>query len=263
MPELPEVESQLNYLRGTALGRSIRSISVFESRIIKNSSAASFKRALTGRRISGASRRGKYLIVEMDGGGRILILHFMMGGDLQYYKNPKHRPRFTRIEFVLDNGFRLAFTCPRNICRVMSVKSPSDVPGLRDMGPEPLCTAFTPSVFKKIIESGGGGAIKALLMDQTRIAGIGNIYADQILFEAGTRPTRKTPSLDGEEISRIYRSIRRVLKKALPTASEEALPIHYIYSRDFRGLGCPTCGNSFEKAKVGGRTTRYCATCQE
>jgi formamidopyrimidine-DNA glycosylase len=261
MPELPEVESQLNYLRGTALGHTIRKISVFEPRIIKNSSPASLRRALTGRRISGASRRGKYLIVEMTG-GRFLVLHFMMGGDLQYYQNPKQRPRFTRIEFVLDNGYRLAFTCPRNICRVMSVKSATEVPGLRDMGPEPLCKAFTLRIFRNVIESGGSRAIKALLMDQSRIAGIGNIYADQILFEAEIRPIRKTSSLDREEISRIYRSIRRVLKKALPRASDDALPRHYIYSREFRGLGCPTCGNSFQKARVGGRTTRYCAICQ-
>jgi formamidopyrimidine-DNA glycosylase len=261
MPELPEVESQLNYLRSTALGRTIRKVGVLEPRVIKNSSPSSFRRALTGRRIAGASRRGKYLIVEM-GGGRILVLHFMMGGDLQYYQDPKQRPRFTRIEFTLDNGFRLAFTCPRNICKVMSVRSTTEVPGLRDMGPEPLCKAFTLPIFSSIIEAGGSRAIKALLMDQRRIAGIGNIYADQILFEARTRPTRKISSLDAGEVSRIYRSIRRVLKKALPTASDESLPRHYIYSRDFRGLGCPICGNPFEKTQVGGRTTRYCATCQ-
>jgi len=262
MPELPEVESQLNYLLRTALGRTIRKVNVFESRIIKNSTALSFKRALTGVRINGASRRGKYLIVDM-GRGRMLVLHFGMGGDLQYYQAIQPRPRFTRIEFVLDNSHCLAFTCPRNICRVMSVKSPSEVPGLRDMGPEPLSKAFTLGVFKSILESGGAGAIKALLMDQSRIAGIGNIYADQILFEAAVRPIRKTWTLDLNEITRVYRSIRRVLKKALPTANDEALPRHYVYSRDFLGLGCLTCGNSFHKARVGGRTTRYCAVCQQ
>ena len=263
MPELPEVEIQLNYLRGTALGRTIRKVSVFESRIIKNHSVSSFKRRLAGRRLVGASRRGKYLIVELDRGG-ILVLHFGMGGDLQYYRAPEPRPRFTRVELVLDNGYRLAFTCPRNICRVMSVKSASEVPGLRDMGPEPLCKAFTLSIFTKVIESGGSRRpIKALLMDQTRIAGIGNIYADQILFEAGIRPVRKGSSLATAEMSRVHRSIRRVLKKALGTASDEELPSHYIYSRDFRGEGCPTCGNPFVKTRVGGRTTRYCGVCQE
>jgi formamidopyrimidine-DNA glycosylase len=261
MPELPEVESQLNYLRGTALGRTIRKISVFEPRIIKNSSAASFKRTLTGRRLTRASRRGKYLVIDTRG-GPVLILHFGMGGDLRYYQDPKQRPRFTRIEFVLDNGYRLAFTCPRNICRIMSVRSASDVPGLRQMGPEPLSRAFTLTVFKKLIESPGSRAIKALLMDQKRIAGIGNIYADQILFEGGIQPIRKTSTLDPSEIARLYRSIRRVLTGALPTASEEDLPGHYIYSRDFSGLGCPRCGQDFARTRVGGRTTRYCPVCQ-
>src|SRR5262249_22102806 len=148
MPELPEVESQLDYLCRTALGRTIRKVSVFEPRIIRNSSVASFKRTLTGRRLVSASRRGKYLMIDTDG-WRVLILHFGMGGDLQYYRSSEPKPRFTRIEFVLDNGYRLGFTCPRNICRVMSVRSALEVPGLRDMGPEPLCAAFTLSVFRK------------------------------------------------------------------------------------------------------------------
>jgi formamidopyrimidine-DNA glycosylase len=261
MPELPEVESQLDYLRANALGRAIRKVSILEPRIIKNSSPASFRRALVGRRLVAASRRGKYLIVNTDG-RRVLVLHFGMGGDLQYYTEPQQRPRFTRIEFTLDNGYRLAFTCPRNICRVMSVDSPLDIPGLREMGPEPLCKDFTSSVFKALIRTGTSRAIKAFLMDQKRIAGIGNIYADQILFEAVIRPTRKTSDLDAIETGRLYRSIRRVLKQALPIASEESLPSHYIYSRDFRGQGCPVCGRPFEKTRVGGRTTRYCAGCQ-
>jgi formamidopyrimidine-DNA glycosylase len=262
MPELPEVESQLDYLRGTALGRAIRKVSVFEPRIIKNSSAPAFRRALTGRRLVSAYRRGKYLIVGTDR-PHVLILHFGMGGDLQYYPSPEQRPRFTRIEFILDNGYRLAFTCPRNICRVMSVRSPSDVPGLREMGPEPLCKAFTISVFKTLIGAGASRAIKAFLMDQKRIAGIGNIYADQILFETRIRPMRKTSELDAGETVRLYRSIRRVLKAALPTAAEEELPNHYIYSRDFNGQGCPACRRPFEKVRVAGRTTRYCAFCQQ
>src|SRR5262249_51671087 len=212
---------------------------------------SSYKRTLVWQMLVRAPRRGKYLIVDTDD-GRVLVLHFGMGGDLHYYRDLEQRPRFTRIEFVLDNGYRLAFTCPRNICRVMSVRTASDVPGLRQMGPEPLCDAFTLSIFRSLIESGASRAIKALLMDQTRIAGIGNIYADQILFEAGIRPTRRTPDLDDTEVRRLYRSIRRVLKKALPTASDEALPRHYIYARDEGGLGCPNCSQPFEKIRVGG-----------
>src|SRR5215831_10817840 len=221
MPELPEVESQLNYLRATALGRTIEKVVVFEPRIIKSSGSASFRRALAGQRLVRAARRGKYLIVDTDD-GRVLVLHFGMGGDLHYYRDLEQRPRFTRIEFILDNGYRLAFTCPRNICRVMSVRTASEVPGLRQMGPEPLCDAFTLRIFRNLIETSGSRAIKALLMDQTRIAGIGNIYADQILFEAGIRPIRRTTDLDDTEVRRLYRSIRRVLRKALPTANEEA-----------------------------------------
>src|SRR5215472_14406378 len=153
MPELPEVENRLLYLRRTALGETIESVTVTAPGMIKSSGAVAFTRGLRGRRLVDASRRGKYLLVTLDD-GRTLILHFGMGGDLSCYTDLSERPPFTRIDFKLSSGRRLAFTCPRKICRVMLVDNPLDVPALRDMGPEPLGKEFSLAYLERLIDEG-------------------------------------------------------------------------------------------------------------
>jgi len=201
------------------------------------------------------------LIVALDN-GRALILHFGMGGDLGYYQLPKERPQYTRVEFILTNGWRLAFTCPRKICRLMLVDDPALIPALREMGPEPLGNAFSLAFLERLIEERPRRQIKPLLMDQKMIAGVGNIYADEILFEALVRPDRLAFSLSREEIKRIHRHTRRVLRRSIRTAGDEEFPSDFLVSRDARGAVCRVCGHSIEKKTIGGRTARFCAHCQ-
>jgi formamidopyrimidine-DNA glycosylase len=262
MPELPEVENRLRYLQRTALGQVIKDVHVSEARILKCCGERAFKSALRGRRLAAASRRGKYLIVTLDN-GRALILHFTMGGDLKYYQDPADKPRFTRIEFLLDNSMRLAFTCPRNICRVMIVDSPADLPALREMGPEPLADDFTLSRLRQIVGAAKSRQIKALLMDQGSIAGIGNIYADEILFQARIRPDRPAPELTEAELRSLHKSIRKVLGRAILTGADEEFPATFLIARDARGQGCARCKDSIQKTRIAGRTTRFCAECQQ
>ena len=208
-----------------------------------------------------AFRRGKYLIVALDD-GRALILHFGMGGDLGYYKSPTERPDYTRIEFIFANGWRLAFTCPRKICRVLLVDDASQVPALKEMGPEPLGAAFSFAFLERLIEERPRRQIKPLLMDQKMIAGVGNIYADEILFEARVRPDRLASSLSEEETRGIHRETRRVLRRSIRTAAEEEFPADFLVSRDARGAACRVCGQPIEKKKIGGRTSYFCPRCQ-
>ena len=262
MPELPEVEVRLRYLKRTALGRRIERVIITAPGIIKSSGAVSFARGLRGRRMTTASRRGKYLIVGLDN-GRSLILHFGMGGDLHYYNNPAEKPDYTRIEFTLDVGGRLAFTCPRKICRVMLVDDPSTVPALRYMGPEPLGRGFTLARLERLIEENPRRQIKPLLMDQTKIAGVGNIYADQILFEGSVRPDRAASTLNEEEIRRLHQETRRVLRRAIPIAAEDDFPRDFLVSLDATGASCRRCYHAIEKKRIGGRTAYFCASCQK
>lgn len=229
--------------------------------MIKNPTARAFAHRLRGRCFVDAYRRGKYLIVTLDD-GRALILHFGMGGDLVYYDQPRQRPDYTRMEFLLTNGRRLAFTCPRKICRVMLVDDTTHIPALKKMGPEPLGSTFSLAFLERLIEERPRRQIKPLLMDQKMIAGVGNIYADEILFEARVRPDRIAANLSEKEIKEIHRHTRRVLRRALRTAGDEEFPSDFLVSRDARGAVCKVCGNSIEKKTVGGRTAHFCPSCQ-
>ena len=262
MPELPEVENRLLYLRRSALGDRIERAIVTAPGMIKSSSATLFARALKGRRMTEASRRGKYLIITLDD-ARLLILHFGMGGDLVCYDKASERPPFTRIEFFLASGRRLAFTCPRKICRVMLVNSIGDVPALARMGPEPLDRHFSLAYLERVIEESRSRQIKPLLMDQKKIAGVGNIYADEILFEAGVRPDRRASELDEGEIKLIHRETRRVLRRAIRTGGEPDFPSDFLVSRSGRGARCRRCDHSIEKKTISGRTAYFCPRCQK
>lgn len=260
MPELPEVENRLLYFRRTALGQCVQSVVVTVPGMIKTSTARSFASNLRGRCFADARRRGKYLIITLDD-ERLLILHFGMGGDLSYYAAAGDRPEFTRIEFILANGKRLAFTCPRKICRVMLVDSLNDVPALRRMGPEPHAKEFSLAYLERLIEQSPARQIKPLLMDQKKIAGVGNIYADEILFEAKVRPDRRASMLGEEEIKRIHRETRRVLRRAIRTGGDEGSS-DFLVSRNARGARCKACGHPIESKKIGGRTAYFCPHCQ-
>ncbi len=262
MPELPEVETRLQYFRRTALGQCVERVIVTAPNMIKSPTARAFTRGLRGRCFVEAFRRGKYLIVALDD-RRALILHFGMGGDLLYYDQPKQRPDYTRIEFILKNGWRLAFTCPRKICRVMLVEDTAHIPALREMGPEPLGSAFSLAFLEHLIEERPRRQIKPLLMDQKMIAGVGNIYADEILFEARVRPDRIASSLSEVDIKSIHRETRRVLRRAMRTAGDSEFPADFLVSRDARGAVCKICGQPIEKKTIGSRTAHFCPRCQE
>jgi formamidopyrimidine-DNA glycosylase len=261
MPELPEVETRLLYFRRTALGQCVERVVITAPNMIKSPTARAFARGLRGRCFVEAFRRGKYLIVALDD-GRALILHFGMGGDLFYYQHSNQRPDYTRIEFLLRNGWRMAFTCPRKICRVMLVVDTAHIPALREMGPEPLGSAFSLAFLERLIEERPRRQIKPLLMDQRMIAGVGNIYADEILFEARVRPDRLASSLGDDEIKSVHRHTRRVLRRAMRTAAEEEFPSDFLVSRDARGAVCKVCGNPIDKKTIGGRTAHFCPHCQ-
>lgn len=261
MPELPEVETRLIYFRGTSLGQQVERVLVTAPNLIKSETARAFAQKLRGRRFVEAHRRGKYLIVTLDD-GRVLVLHFGMGGDLYFYQSKRERPEYTRIEFVFVSGRRLAFTCPRKICRVMLVDAVNAVPALREMGPEPAGKHFSLSYLERVCEESPSRQIKPLLMDQKRIAGVGNIYADEILFASRVRPDRRASSLREEELRRIHRETRRVLRRAIETAAEEEFPADFLVSRDWRGAGCKRCDGQIERKKINGRTAHFCASCQ-
>src|ERR1044072_5351702 len=186
MPELPEVENRLLYLRRTALGARVKRVVVTAPGMIKTSGARSFALNLAERSFVDAYRRGKYPNVALDN-GRWLILHFGMGGDLVFYNSAEDKPEYTSIEVIFESGARLAFTCARKICRVMLVDSVEQVPALRDMGPEPGGKEFSLAYLACVIEESPARQIKPLLMDQQNIAGVGENFPSYFLVSRSAR----------------------------------------------------------------------------
>ena len=266
MPELPEVETIKNELLPHILGRTIKSIDIFWDKMVRQPSLAEFRSRIIGREITGLSRRGKYLFFHLSGGG-VLVMHMKMTGSLLV--NPSDS-RFTRAVLYLDNGTAVHFWDPRKF-GVMWLAE--DVSAVEDMlGPEPLDDDFTPTVLAGLL-SNRQAPVKPLLLDQSVIAGIGNMYADEALFEAKIHPLKPAGELSMDEIKRLHGAIRLVLRKALSkkgasvrnyirpdgrpgTAHDEFHVAHGV------GKNCPQCGGLIERIVVRGRGTYLCPRCQ-
>ena len=273
MPELPEVETSRRQLDPLVRGRTIRRVEIPDPTVAAPWSAARFRRATSGKRIKQLTRRGKYLRFEFEDGDT-LVIHLRMTGRLTHLKR---RPsgdsrRHLRLLFHLDDGF-IAFHDTRRLGKAFLIPAGESRTYWQKLGPEPLGRSFTPARLAKIT-AGRDRQIKTLLMDQSAIAGIGNIYADEALFDAGIDPRRPAGKLTQSEITRLHASIRKTLKKAIEL--EGSSIDSYVNARGERGgfqetfqvhrrqgKPCPRCGHVIEKIKVGGRSTYFCPHCQK
>jgi formamidopyrimidine-DNA glycosylase len=266
MPELPEVETIKNELLPHVLGRTIAGIDIFWYKMVRRPSLAEFRSRIIGQKITGLSRRGKYLFFHLDGGG-VLVMHMKMTGSLLV--NPSDA-RFTRAIFHLDNGTAVHFWDPRKFGVMWLADDESAVDC--SLGPEPLSDDFTPAALGGLLRH-RTAPVKPVLLDQSVIAGIGNMYADEALFEARIHPLKPAGKLSADEIKRLHGAIRHVLRKALRkkgasvrnyirpdgepgTAHDEFIVAHGV------GKNCPGCGGSIERIVVRGRGTYICPRCQ-
>ena len=266
MPELPEVETIKNELLPHILGHTIQSIDIYWDKMVKQPSLKEFRSQVIGQKITALSRRGKYLFFHLSGGA-VLVMHMKMTGSLLV--NPSD-DRFTRAIFHLDKGVDVHFWDPRKFGKMWLEKDTSAVVG--KLGPEPLDADFTPYVLAGILK-GRSAPVKPVLLDQSIIAGIGNMYADEALFLAKIHPLKPAAKLTKAEIQRLYEAIQSVLRKALEkkgasvrnyirpdgqpgTAHDEFNVAHGV------GKTCPDCGAAIERLVVRGRGTYICPKCQ-
>ena len=270
MPELPEVETVVRALRPQLVKRKIIEARCFWPRHIDRPDYAQFMARIRGLTFQEATRRGKFLVFPMDL-GETLIIHLRMSGHLFLAAAVDPVDKHSHTIFALDNGQELRFRDTRKFGRVYLVEDPQEVVG--KLGPEPLEDDFTPGSLQEIIK-GRKRQIKPLLLDQTMIAGIGNIYADEALFQARVQPTRKANSLSRAEIAHLYEGIRMVLNLGI---QREGASIDSYTKPDgekgemqnavmvFRrtGAACYVCGRPIQRAIVGGRSTHFCAYCQK
>jgi formamidopyrimidine-DNA glycosylase len=265
MPELPEVETIKNELAPHIIGRGISSVTLFWDGIVKKPSVEEFCSRLIGQKITGIERRGKYLILGLSG-GEALIIHLKMTGSLLL----KPPDKFTRAILHLDDGTKIYFRDPRKFGAMWLVEDKNTI--ITKLGPEPLEIDFTPKILAQRL-SKRTAPIKALLCEQSLIAGIGNMYADEALFRARIHPLRSGKSLSQAEIKRLHRAIQQILSAAIKNkgASVESYfrPHGQIGTAHFefkvahgRGKKCPRCSAPIERIMVRNRGSYFCPKCQ-
>jgi formamidopyrimidine-DNA glycosylase len=268
MPELPEVETIRRDLTASIVGRTVVEawVSPDAPRLVQGETPESFCRRLAGRAVEELDRRGKYLLLRLDG-GLTWIVHLRMTGSLIH---GARNDRFLRARFRLDDGGELCYADLRKLGTMWLVEDESSVVG--KLGPEPLGEAFDPQEMRRLLAK-RAAPVKSVLMDQHAIAGIGNIYADESLFEARIRPTKAAGRLSRVAAERLHGAIRKVLVEALADRgstfsdyvdAEGEQGMHQLRVKVFRRTGepCYVCGTAIRRIKVGGRSTHYCPRCQ-
>lgn len=272
MPELPEVETVVRGLRQHVVGRTVTAVAVNWHKTVQGLSPDAFAAALIGRRFVEAGRRGKYIVLALDDSA-YLTIHLRMTGRLLFLPVSAGPAPYTRLVWTLDNGHSLHFADLRKFGRVALLHAAALDTLDAKLGPEPL-DALTPTDLAARL-SRRSIAIKSALLDQSVVAGIGNIYADEALFRSGIDPQRPASSLASAEIDRLCTAIHDVLTAAVArhgtTLSDEQfvglqgrMGENQGYLSVFRRTGqpCPQCGAPVQRIRLGGRSTHFCANCQ-
>jgi formamidopyrimidine-DNA glycosylase len=260
MPELPEVETFKRYLDSTSLHQRISNVEVQDSYVLKRVSARELTRRLEGRRFEDSHRHGKHLFVRASH-ELWLRLHFGMTGSLDYMKHEEETPKTARVIFYFANNCRLTFDDQRKFGEVELIEDVDEFVRTLGLGPDAVEISF--SQFKAILGR-RRGAVKAILLNQQLIAGIGNLYADEILFRARIHPGTEAARLREKDLTRLFRAMRYVLGKAIALKTDfNHLPKSWLLTHRAKGGRCPRCGRALKSATIGGRTTWFCAHCQK
>src|SRR6266545_3353741 len=258
MPELPDVETFKRYLDRTSLHQRISGVDVRSAYVLKGVSAHELARRLKGRCFEFTRRHGKHLFVRTDG-DLWLRLHFGMTGSLRYFKHAEQAPKHTRVLFVFVNAHRLAFEDQRKFGEVGLLKDVDEFLVKRARGPDALDISL--QQFKEIFGK-HRGAVKTILLNQKLIAGIGNIYADEILFRARIHPATQVSALKEKTVAKLFRVARYILKKAIEAkADADLVPKSWLLARRGKGRTCPRCRHELKSATIGGRTAWFCVHC--
>ena len=264
MPELPEVETIVRGLRPQVVGQTIQNAELLWPRTLVTPETDQFARAIIGQKVKAVSRRAKYIILELTVSS--LLIHLRMSGDILVKDKPVQIERHDRLILSLSNDKVMVFNDSRKFGRAWLTKNPEEVVG--GLGPEPLSEAFTAEWLEQALRS-RKRRLKPLLLDQTFIAGLGNIYADEALHLARLHPLKTSDSVTPEQAGRLWRAIREVLEEGI---RRNGASIDWVYrGGDFQnyfrvygrtGQPCLECGTPIERLVVGQRSTHVCPVCQ-
>lgn len=271
MPELPEVETIKEDLRGLVVGSEIERAEVLHDSLVEHPSEEELVRRITGAEISGARRRAKHLIVELSTGDS-LVLQLKIGGQLLLVPPVEEPTTALMLVLHLDDGRRLFLRDQTEFTRARLLDAGELDERLSTLGPEPFEEGFSAEYLRRTLSS-RRAQIKPLLLDQKVVSGIGNIYADEILYDARLHPRRKANTLSDREWGALYEAVRknlaagvehrgttvRLYRDVLDRPGEHQ---HYLRVFEKHGEPCPGCEGVIVREKVGGRPSHFCPGCQ-
>jgi formamidopyrimidine-DNA glycosylase len=251
MPELPEVATYQKYFHHTALHKKVSGIEIEDERVVLGS-PENFTDSLKGQTFEATDRIGKYMFIKLSG-GQWLSMHFGMTGRLKYFKDKEDQHRFTKVLFSLNNGYHLAFICPRILGRVGITEDPAVYRKEKKLGEDALKISL--EEFKEQM-NGRKGLLKPLLMNQKVVAGLGNWIVDDILYQTGMHPERSAADLSDEQVKTIYDKMQYILKTAISLdAHYRDFPDHFLITHREEGAKSPVYGDQIIRTVVGGRGT--------
>jgi formamidopyrimidine-DNA glycosylase len=266
MPELPDLEVIREFLAPRLIGRAITSVEVRRPLVVRNLLGGDPADHMVGRCFARVDRRGKFLLLPLDGGST-LVINPMLAGRLRYGEPLARSRARDALVLALADGQELRYHDAKDMGKVYLTDDPKQVPTLADLGPEATDPALTLDIFRERLRR-HHGEIKGILTNQSFVAGIGNAYADEICWHAGLYPFRRRPSLNDDEIVRLYEAMRATLAEAIDTLRERVGAAIDVEVRDFlavhgkAGEPCPRCGSPISKVTRERRTTNFCRSCQ-
>lgn len=261
MPELPDVAAFKMYLDSTSLKQTIEKTHVTDNRILKGITEKKLQSVTKNQSWDHSRRHGKYIFAHFDD-RKAVILHFGMTGYLDYSHDGEF-PKFARVIFDFDNGYHLGYISKRMLGQVSYTDNVERFIQDEQLGLDALDEQLTESRFHEIV-AGKKTSLKNMLMDQTTIAGIGNVYADEILFHSRLHPKTKTNQLEESTITNLYNNMITVLKEMAECfIQNKQISDRYLLAHRDEKDSCPRCGRRIEKIKINNRSSYICPNCQE
>ncbi|MFX0082607.1 MAG: Fpg/Nei family DNA glycosylase [Candidatus Hodarchaeota archaeon] len=258
MPELPEVETFKHYLDKTSLKQEISEIKVIDTRVL-NIDYSVLRESLLNKQFEYSIRHGKYLFVFLD--PKYLVFHFGMTGDLEYYNKQDSEPKFSKVIFHFKNGFNLAYISMRMFGRISMTDSIEDFIQLKKLGPDAYKMSF--EEFSGAIKR-RSAILKNALLNQSFIAGIGNIYSDEILFRTKLNPRTKIDEINERKLEELFANTKEILRYGIEQEGDlSTYPKSFLIPHRKKDEKCPKCNNKIERFEISGRHGFFCPMCQK
>lgn len=259
MPELPDVEVMKRQVDATALGRRVARVHVLVPTLLKGTTAQALGQHLKGRSFQHTHRHGKFLFLHAEDDGW-LLMHFGMSGSLAFGTWGNEPPDYTCLNVAFEDDTNLAYVAPRKLGRLGWTADPKQFAEASSLGPDAAGISLHAL---RDSATGRKGNVKSWLMNQAALAGIGNIYSDEILFQAGIHPASAMTKIDDRALERIHKTMQEVIGAAIKAKAEPAkMPKHFLLPNRKEHAACPKCNGALHRMQQSGRTAYYCPACQ-